>query len=122
MAMTLKSQGRNTWWTEAELTLGSNPAAKEIPGLLKKVPKSAIPGTGEYLYDNDGDILADNEAAEKGVNILIVFDNDITRDEYFELIDKNLDQGSGASRGRVRSAAGSMIVFNISQNPAKLGF
>lgn len=121
LAMALKKEGRNTWWTEDELGRGANPVAQEILG-LSKVLKSAIPGTDDYLYDNDDDILGDNEADEKGVNIILVFPNDSRRDQYFELMDKTLDQKSGAARGRVRKAPGSMLIFNISPDPARLGF
>jgi len=125
LAMSLKKQERNVWWTEADLGLGSNPAAKNIPGVtdyLKKPPKSAIPGTGDYLYDNDSDVMADNEADEKGVNIVLVFPNDEQRDEYFELMDKTAEHGNGPSFGRVRTAPGSMLIFNITPDPSKLGF
>jgi prepilin-type N-terminal cleavage/methylation domain-containing protein len=125
LAMTLKKQERNRWWTETELGLGSNPPAKSIPGLtdfLKKPPKSAIPGTVDYLYDNDGDMLANEEADEKGVNILLVFPNDQQRDEYFELMDKTAEQSNGPARGRVRTAPGSIIIFNITPDPSKIGF
>jgi prepilin-type N-terminal cleavage/methylation domain-containing protein len=125
LAMTLKKQGRGTWWTEAELGLGANPPAKNIAGLSDsfKVPaKSIIPGTVDYLYDNDGDVLGDNEADEKGVNILLVFPNDAERDKYFELIDKTAEQSNGPARGHIRTAPGSIIVFNITPNPSKIGF
>jgi prepilin-type N-terminal cleavage/methylation domain-containing protein len=125
MAMTLKKQGKNIWWTEAELGLGNNPPAKNIPGItdyLKRPPKSAIPGTVDYFYDNDGDILANDEADEKGVNIVLIFSNDEQRDEYFELMDKTAEHGNGPSLGRVRTAPGSMIIFNITPDPSKLGF
>ena len=78
------------WWTEAELGLGANPPANNILGLSKQF-KSAIPGVENYIYDNDGDVLADNEASERGVNILLVFSNDIARDQYFDLLDKIVD-------------------------------
>lgn len=125
MAMTLKKQDRSIWWTEADLGSGDNPSVKDVPGVtdsLKRPPKSAIPGTGEYLYDNDGDVLSDNEADEKGVNILLVFPGDEQRDEYFKLMDKTVDQGNGPSRGRIRTAPGSIIIFNITSDPSKLGF
>lgn len=125
LAMTLKKQGRSTWWTEAELGLGSNPAVKIIPGLtefLKNPPKSAIPGTVDYLYDNDGDILGSTEADEKGVNILLVFPSDSQRDDYFKIIDKTVDQSNGPANGRIRTAPGSMLIFNITTDPSKTGF
>lgn len=125
LAMALKKQEKGAWWTEAELGLGNNPAAKNIPGItdfLKKPPKSAIPGTGDYLYDNDSDVLGDNEADEKGVNILLVFSNDSDRDKYFQLIDKTAEQSNGPARGRVRTAPGSIIIFNITPDPARIGF
>ena len=125
LAMTLKKQGRSTWWTEVELGLGSNPPAKNIPGLSDyfKVPaKSIVPGTVDYLYDNDSDVLSDNEADEKGVNILLVFPNDVERDKYFELMDKTAEQSNGPTRGRIRTASGSIIVFSITPDPTKIGF
>lgn len=125
MAFELKKEGREVWWTEAELGLGSDPAVENIPGLtefLPRIPKPFFPGVDSYRYDNDGDILGDNEAEAKGVNIIAYFSNDAERDDYFSLLDKTADQSTGPARGLVRTASPSAIFFNISPDPSKFGF
>ncbi len=119
LAYELKEQGRQDWWTETELGLGVDPYVGDIidpSGPLKNIPEPLISGVSQYLYDNDGDTLSDNEADEKGVNILLKFNKDSVRDRYFDMFDSKLEYGNGASVGKLRKAPGSIILFNISSD------
>ncbi len=114
-----KQQELEGWWTEAEIGAGANPGIDKISGLetvMPKIPTPPIGGIDAYQYDNDEDILEENEASEKGVNILLTFSNDKERDEYFQLLDDLIEKGTGSSKGRIRTAPGSILVFNVDNN------
>lgn len=97
------SQGRATWWLEADLAGGATDFTTIVAttGLSQFLPKAPMYKTKEYLYDNDGDTFDPSGTGcglyGDGVNIYLDLGDPTVRTE----IDRVIDGGNGLNCGKI---------------------
>lgn len=121
MKMYADSQGRTTWWSEADIASGSTDFTSIISstGLSQYLTQAPRYRNKEYLYDNDGDVFDPSGTGcglyGDGVNVYMDLGDNTVRTE----IDRVVDAGNGMNCGRITGGS-TYVMYKLGNDSSDL--
>jgi prepilin-type N-terminal cleavage/methylation domain-containing protein len=115
------SQGRVTWWMEAELAGGATDfsAIVNTTSFSQFLAKAPLYKGKEYMYDNDGDTFDPSGTGcglyGDGVNLYLDLNDTTIRAE----IDRVIDASNGMNCGKITGGS-TYVMYKIGNNSADL--